>query len=68
MKTKVRVFKNDQEIGWYKDIKPGANAVIATCKNLGFDITQYYFTEYDDTSKVVWRGEQAMIDAHQWID
>lgn len=63
MKTKVKVFKNGKEVGWYKDIVPGANAVIATCKNLGYDITQYYFTEFDNPDNIVWRGEQSMVDS-----
>jgi hypothetical protein len=67
MKTKVKVFKNGQEVGWYKDITPGANAVIATCKNLGYDITQYHFTEYDNTENIVWRGEKSMVDDLQYV-
>lgn len=67
MKTKVKVFKNGQEVGWYKDIIPGANAVIATCKYLGYDITQYHFTEYDNTQNIVWRGEKSMVDNLQSV-
>ena len=58
---KVKVYKNGKEVGWYKDIVPGANAVIATCKKWGFDITQYEFRDYDDDKKVVWRGTEDML-------
>lgn len=56
MKTKVRVYKRGIEVGWYKDIIPGINAVIATCKNLNMDIKDFEFREYENDSNVVWRG------------
>lgn len=63
MKQKVRVFKDGVECGWYKDVVPGANAVIATCKNLGYDITLYHFADYDNTENIVWRGEKSMLES-----
>jgi hypothetical protein len=59
---KVRVYKNGVEVGWYKDIVPGANAVIATCKLRGMDICDYEFRDFDDDKKVVWRGIDANLD------
>ena len=59
---KVRVYKNGIEVGWYKDAVPGANAVIATCKNLGYDITAYEFREFDNDKNIVWRGTKDMLD------
>ena len=59
---KVKVFKNNIECGWYKDIIPGANAIVATCKNLGFDITAYHFTDFDNIKNIVWRGEKYMLE------
>ena len=58
---KVKVYKNGQEVGWYKDEVVGANAVIATCKNLGYDITQYEFRDFDDVKKVVWIGTKDQL-------
>lgn len=60
-KTKVRVYKNGVECGWYKDIIPGQNAIIATCKLRGYDITQYEFRDFEDDTKVLWIGAQADI-------
>lgn len=62
MKIKVKVFKDDIECGWYKDVVPGANAVIDACKHHGFDITKYHFAEYDNIKNIVWRGEKSMLD------
>lgn len=59
---KVRVYKNGVEVGWYKDIVPGANAVIATCRSLGFDIEAYEFREYDNSENIVWKGEKSMLE------
>lgn len=59
---KVRVYKNGKEVGWYKDIVPGANAVIATCRSLGFDITEYEFRDYENDEKIVWKGEKNMLE------
>jgi hypothetical protein len=60
---KVKVFKKNKEVGWYKNHVSGANAVIATCRNQGFDITEYYFTEFEDMKKIVWKGEKKMLEA-----
>jgi hypothetical protein len=62
-KTKVRVFKNNVEVGWFKDITPGSNALINACKVHGFDITEYHFTQFEDTKKIVWKGEKKMLEA-----
>lgn len=64
---KVKVFKNGQECGWFKDVIPGVNAIIMTCVNLGFDITQYHFTEYDNTENIVWRGEKNMLEMQESV-
>jgi hypothetical protein len=55
-KIKVKAFKNGVEIGWYKDILPGVNAVKALCEQRGWDISQYDFRLFDDTTQIVWRG------------
>jgi hypothetical protein len=60
---KVKVFRKGKEVGWYKDHVNGANAVIATCRNHGFDITEYHFTVFEDTKKIVWKGEKKMLEA-----
>jgi len=62
-KTKVKVFKDGIEVGWFKDIIPGANAIIGACIYHGFDITKYHFTEFDNTENIVWRGEKSMIES-----
>ena len=59
---KVKVFKKGKEVGWYKDHISGVNAVIATCKNQGFDITEYHFTQFEDTKKIVWKGEKKLLE------
>ena len=61
-KTKVKVFKKGVEVGWYKDIVPGVNAVEATCEAFGFDIADYEFRLYEDENKVVWSGARALLD------
>ena len=55
-KVKVKVFKNGQEVGWYKDIEPGANAVKAVCEQRGWDIAQYEFHDYETAKRVVLSG------------
>jgi hypothetical protein len=55
---KVRVYKNGIEVGWYKSLESGANAVIATCKLQGMDLNAFEFRDYDDDKKVVWRGAE----------
>ena len=64
---KVKVFKNNKEVGWYKDHVGGANAIIATCRNQGFDITEYHFTQFEDTKKIVWKGEKRMLAVTQVV-
>lgn len=64
---KVKVFKKGKEVGWYKDHVSGANAVIATCKNHGYDITEYHFTQFEDTKKIVWKGEKKMLEATKCV-
>lgn len=64
---KVKVFKKGKEVGWYKDHVSGANAVIATCKNHGFDITEYHFTQFEDTKKIVWKGEKKFMEAAKCV-
>ena len=59
---KVRVYKNGVEVGWYKDIEPGANAVIATCKLQGMNLADFEFRDYDDDKKVLWRGAEVILD------
>jgi hypothetical protein len=51
---RVYVFKNGIDIGWYKDLESGRNAVEALCAYSGFDVTQYEFR--DSNGVVVWRG------------
>ena len=58
-KTKVKVFKNGVEVGWQKDIVPGKNAVIASCKVHGFNIEEYEFRDYETAKKVLWKGTKA---------
>ena len=53
---KVKVFKNGQEVGWYKDLVPGINAIEATCKNMGYDIKEYELRDYNNEKKVLWNG------------
>ena len=64
---KVKVFKNGKEVGWYKDHIHGANAIIATCRNQGFDITAYHMTVFEDTKKIVWKGEKKMLESTQSV-
>ena len=62
---KVRVYKDSVEVGWFKDEVVGANAVISTCQVHGFDITAYHFTDYEDTKKIVWKGEKSMLEVNR---
>lgn len=54
--TKVRVIKDNIEVGWFKDLQPGINCIIETCKLHKFDISLYKLVDYYD-SKVLWTGE-----------
>lgn len=56
---KVKVFKRGQEVGWYKDIVPGVNAIKATCERQGFDIKEYELRDYETAKKVLWNGAKA---------
>lgn len=58
---KVKVYKRGVEVGWFKDIVPGANAVINACKYHNFDITEYEFRDFEDDKKIVWRGQESML-------
>lgn len=52
---RVKVIKNGDDVGWYKNIESGVNNVKSTCEVHGFDISHYEFrSAIDDT--VVWRG------------
>ena len=64
-KTKVRVFKNGVEVGWFKDIVPGANALINSCRVHGFDIEQYDFRDYDTAKNILWKGEKSMLESQR---
>ena len=59
---RVKVFKNNVECGWFKSTWSGVPAVIATCKQHRFDITQYHITEFNNTENIVWRGEKSMVE------
>lgn len=59
---RVKVFKNNVECGWFKYIWSGVPVIVNSCKQNGFDITEYYFTEYDNTENIVWRGEKSMVE------
>lgn len=61
-KTKVRVFKNDVEIGWFKDIIPGSNALINACRVHGFDIEAYEFRDWETAKNILWKGEKSMLE------
>lgn len=56
---RVKVFKNGVEVGWYKSLVPGKNAVIAACKHHGFNIEEYEFRDYKTAKKVLWKGARA---------
>lgn len=58
--NKVKVYKNGQEVGWYKDLVPGINAIKATCKNMGYDIREYELRDYTDEKKILWNGSEAV--------
>lgn len=64
---KVKVFKCGVEVGWYKDHVGGANAIIATCRHQGYDITEYHMTDFEDTEKIVWKGEKSMLEDRQVV-
>lgn len=54
--TKVKVYKNGYEVGWYKDLVPGINSIKATCENMGYDLKEYELRDYEDEKKVLWSG------------
>lgn len=58
VKVKVKVFKNGVEVGWYKNLVPGVNAIKATCKNMGFNIEDYELRDYETAKIILWRGAQ----------
>lgn len=51
----VIVYKNDIEMGWFKDLQGGMICVQATCKNHGFDISQYKLV-CKETKNILWNG------------
>ena len=57
-KVKVKVFKKGIEVGWYKNLVPGVNAIKATCKNMGYDIADYELRDYETAKIILWRGAQ----------
>ena len=59
---RVKVFKNGQEVGWYKKLEPGKNAIIAACEVHGFDIEEYEFRDYKTAKKVLWKGAKTDLD------
>lgn len=59
---RVKVFKNGREVGWYKKLEPGKNAIIAACKIHGFNIEEYEFRDYKTAKKVLWKGARTDLD------
>ena len=57
-KVKVKVFKKGVEVGWYKNLVPGVNAIRATCKNMGYNIEDYELRDYETARIILWRGAQ----------
>ena len=61
-KIKVKVFKCGVEVGWYKNLVPGVNAIKATCKNLGYNIEDYELRDFDTGKNILWKGSQEQKD------
>lgn len=59
---KVKVIKDGEEKGWFKNHVVGANAIIFHCKYHNDDITKFIFVDYDN-GNVVWVGKQEMLEA-----
>lgn len=56
--NEIRVFKDGVDVGWYKNIEAGKNAIVAACKVHGFDIESYEFRD-KFAKKVLWKGARA---------
>lgn len=51
---RVNVFKNGVEVGWFKNIESGVNAIEASCFVHDYNIADYELrSPFDDA--VVWR-------------
>lgn len=57
-KESVKVFKNNIEVGWYKNLVTGINAIEATCLHIGFDVTEYELRDYATASIILWSGSE----------
>lgn len=54
---KVRVYKNGNETGWYKDPTVGLNNIKDHCRLHNDDIKQFEFRDYDNPDIIVWSGK-----------
>lgn len=53
----VVVVKNGEQVGWFKDIRPGINCLIESCKINNFDIRDYELRDYYD-GIILWSGSK----------
>lgn len=51
----VLVYKNEVEMGWFKDLEGGINCIRETCRNQGFDINEYKLV-CKESKKILWNG------------
>lgn len=54
---RVVVVKNGKEIGWFKDLQPGINCILESCKVHDFDIKEYELRHYEE-GNILWSGKK----------
>lgn len=54
---KVKVVKNGQEKGWFKNHVTGIHALLSHCRINNDDITLFELRDYDNPDIIIWSGK-----------
>lgn len=63
---KVVVVKNGQSLGWFKDLEPGINCILESCKINHFDVKDYELRDYD-YGNILWSGRKYIDNIPQGV-
>lgn len=54
---RVVVVKDGKEVGWFKDLEPGINCIIESCKNNSLEVEKYELRHYENRN-ILWSGKK----------
>lgn len=64
--VKVLVVKNGEKMGWFKDLQPGINCILESCKTNKFDIRDYELRDMEG-GIILWSGRKYIENMPQPI-